>query len=71
MKMFIQRHKIAATLAGSLSVLLLIALAGFNWLFEETGVPKVKSIAHNVGAASVLGVFAHPDDEQQIGRAHV
>lgn len=64
--MFIQRHKIAATLAGSLSVLLLIALAGFNWLFEETGVPKVKSIAHNVGAASVLGVFAHPDDEQLV-----
>lgn len=57
---------------------LVIALAGaWLWLdslFEEPGTRTVPSVAGELGAQSVLAVFAHPDDEQSVAglliRAH-
>lgn len=50
--------------------MLALALAGgWFWLdrqFEEPGARRVSSIAGELGARSVLAVFAHPDDEQSI-----
>lgn len=66
MKTFVTSHKIATSLVGLAVLLLLVALSAMNWLFEESGVPNVRSIAHHVEASSVFGVFAHPDDEQLV-----
>lgn len=66
MKTFVTNHKITSGLIGLIVLLVLSALSAFNWMFEESGVPNVRSIAHHVGAASVFGVFAHPDDEQLV-----
>lgn len=53
-----------------LAALLLIgmsaALYWFDSLFEEPDAQWVASIAGEVEAQSVLGVFAHPDDEQLV-----
>jgi len=43
--------------------------AGFLWLaslFSEPGAVAVPSLAGALGAQRVLGVFAHPDDEQLV-----
>ena len=50
-------------------VLALALAGGWFWLdrqFEEPGARRVASIAGELGAQSVLAVFAHPDDEQSI-----
>lgn len=62
----ISRHKITSGIAGAILIALLGALTALNWMFEETGVRKVGSLAHHVEAKSVLAVFAHPDDEQLV-----
>ena len=52
-----------------LALLLLVVSATLAWmdsLFEEPGARLVPSIAAEVGARSVLAIFAHPDDEQLI-----
>lgn len=46
--------------------IVLIPLFALNWMFEEFDAEDVPSIAHHFGAKSVLGVFAHPDDEQLV-----
>lgn len=61
---WIGNHKIISGLSGLIITIVLVALAGLNWMFEEAGVRKVPSLATHVEANSVLGVFAHPDDEQ-------
>lgn len=66
MKAFIFRHKISVGLIGCLLLIVFAALASLNWMFEESGVRQVKSIAHHVEASSVFAVFAHPDDEQLV-----
>lgn len=52
------------------TALILIGLgAGLYWLdrhFEEPGAQWISSIAGEVEAQSVLGIFAHPDDEQLV-----
>ena len=58
--------KVLIALAG---VLLVLLAAGWFWLdslFEEPGARRVPSISGELGAQSVLAVFAHPDDEQSI-----
>lgn len=50
-------------------VLTLGLAAGWFWLdslFDEPGARRVPSIAGELGAHSVLAVFAHPDDEQSV-----
>jgi len=45
------------------------ALAGFLWLarlFSEPAARRVDSLAGALGAKRILGVFAHPDDEQLV-----
>jgi LmbE family N-acetylglucosaminyl deacetylase len=45
------------------------AIAGFLWLarlFSEPGARRVDSLAGALGAKRILGVFAHPDDEQLV-----
>jgi LmbE family N-acetylglucosaminyl deacetylase len=66
LKTFILKHKIITFLVEIILLLVVAALLGLNWMFEESGVKNVKSIAHHVQASSVLAVFAHPDDEQLV-----
>jgi LmbE family N-acetylglucosaminyl deacetylase len=62
-------HKRRRWLRWSLGVAASLALAlgaGWSWLdslFEEPGAKLVGSLPRYLGDASVLGVFAHPDDE--------
>ncbi len=63
---YFARHKVASGLVGVVVLLAVIALTALNWMFEEPSVRHVKSVAHAVDATSVLGVFAHPDDEQLV-----
>lgn len=62
----IGRHKIISGVVALIALLLATVLGVLNWMFEENGVEHVKSITHLVGASSMLGVFAHPDDEQLV-----
>ena len=62
-----QRAKFAAF--SLMAILLLGITATLIWmdrLFEEPSALLVSSIAGEVGAKSVLAIFAHPDDEQLI-----
>lgn len=61
-----QRHlgRAAALAAGAVA---LLAAGAFVWVdrrFEEPAARKVPSLAAELGAARVLAIFAHPDDEQ-------
>ena len=50
-------------------LVLLAAAGGLLWLrglFREPGAAAVPSLAGALGAKRVLGVFAHPDDEQLV-----
>jgi len=56
-------------LAGSLAAIVAALFAGIWWLdaqFEEPDAVIAKSIAGELGAKSVLAIFAHPDDEQLV-----
>lgn len=61
---FMRGHKIVTGIGVLLLVVVVSFLAFFNSLFEEREAHHVNSIAQLTGAKSVLGVFAHPDDEQ-------
>lgn len=53
-------------LAWSLGFLLLVAITGtmlLDWLFEEPRARPVPSLVEELESRSVLGIFAHPDDE--------
>lgn len=63
---FLRTHKLITALVLVPFVLLATGLAVLNWFFEEDTTTNVRSIAHHVGATSVLAVFAHPDDEQLV-----
>ena len=63
MKTFKLTHKISAVLVGIILLFVVVALLALNWLFEESDVRNLESIAHHVEASSVLAVLAHPDDE--------
>ncbi|WP_417470973.1 PIG-L deacetylase family protein [Maricaulis sp.] len=52
--------------AGVLAILLAAAWLWLDAQFDEPGARRVPSIAGELGARSVLAVFAHPDDEQSI-----
>mgnify|MGYP000403182236 CR=1 FL=1 len=61
------RLKLLAILVAILSFVSLgAALLWMDSLFEEPEATFVSSIAGEVGAKSVLAIFAHPDDEQLI-----
>lgn len=66
MSVFLGQHKIISGFIGAAALLLLVTLGFLNWMFEESNVREVKSIAHHVEASSVMGVFAHPDDETNV-----
>jgi LmbE family N-acetylglucosaminyl deacetylase len=56
---------------GLAAAALVAAAAGAGWLwlaslFSEPGAAAVPSLAGALGAQRVLGVFAHPDDEQLV-----
>jgi len=51
------------------AVLFVLFAGGIIWLdslFEESRGQWVSSVAEEVGASSVLAIFAHPDDEQSV-----
>ncbi|WP_417477719.1 PIG-L deacetylase family protein [Maricaulis sp.] len=58
--------RILIVIAGVLALLLAAAWLWLDSLFEVPGTRTVPSVAGEVGAQSVLAVFAHPDDEQSI-----
>ncbi len=62
-----RKRWIALIVAASL---LLVAVAGAYWfgrsLFHEPTAKGVDSVVGEVGGTRVLGVFAHPDDEQTV-----
>lgn len=58
--------KIAGVMSGLIVAGLTAALIWLDGLFEEPAALSVNSVAAEVGATSVLAVFAHPDDEQLI-----
>jgi LmbE family N-acetylglucosaminyl deacetylase len=62
--------KIVGIVAGVIAgVLALAVLGGFLYMrtyFEAPEAKSVSSLATSLGAKRVLGVFAHPDDEQLI-----
>lgn len=58
--------RILAALSGAVLILVFLALSLLNWMFEEEGAEQVYSISQHTNARSVLGVFAHPDDEQLV-----
>ena len=60
----LQKRLAYAILIGMFIVLM--PLFALNWMFEEFEAEDVSSIAHHFEAKSVLGVFAHPDDEQLV-----
>lgn len=53
-------------IAGVLVIALASAWLWLDSLFEAPGTRTVPSVAGEVGAQSVLAVFAHPDDEQSV-----
>ncbi len=56
-------------LLAAVAILVAATLAAGLWvrsLFSETGAASVPSLAAALGAQRVLGVFAHPDDEQLV-----
>jgi LmbE family N-acetylglucosaminyl deacetylase len=55
-----------AVLVGVIFILLVLALSWLNWMFEESDAELVDSISGHINATSVLGIFAHPDDEQLV-----
>jgi len=60
---------IARILLAALALLLVTAFAAGLWLrslFSEPSAQPVPSLAGALGAKRVLGVFAHPDDEQLV-----
>ena len=60
---------IAKILLAALALLLVAAFAAGLWLrrlFSEPAVLSVPSLTGALGAKRVLGVFAHPDDEQLV-----
>jgi len=66
MAVFLGQHKIISGFIGAAVLLFLVTLGFLNWMFEESNVREVKSIAHQVEASSVMGVFARPDDETNV-----
>ncbi len=52
--------------AGVISIAALAGILWLSWLFSEPGARRVDSLAGALGAKRVLGVFAHPDDEQLV-----
>lgn len=61
--------KIAIVVGAIVGVALIALAAGFLYMrtyFEAPGSKKVRSVVAEVQAKRVLGVFAHPDDEQLI-----
>lgn len=60
------KRPLLRALAVLVLVIVLVLGGVVVWLdqqFEEPGVPRVASIAGELGASSVLAVLAHPDDE--------
>ena len=56
-------------LIGTIIALASIFAGGVYWFdqqFEEADAEHVSSIAEEIGASSVLAIFAHPDDEQLV-----
>jgi LmbE family N-acetylglucosaminyl deacetylase len=63
------RRAVKRLLLAALLALAAAALAGSVWLgrlFSEPSAAAVPSLAGALGAQRVLGVFAHPDDEQLV-----
>jgi LmbE family N-acetylglucosaminyl deacetylase len=58
--------RILIVVLGTLLVAALVAGLWLRRLFSESAVPSVPSLAGALGAKRVLGVFAHPDDEQLV-----
>lgn len=58
--------RIMFALTAALVAAFVIGLIWFDSHFEEPGAVRVSSITEEVGAKSVLAIFAHPDDEQLI-----
>ena len=58
--------KALLAVAGLAAAALLAAFLWLGSLFSEPGAEPVSSLAGALGAQRVLGVFAHPDDEQLV-----
>jgi LmbE family N-acetylglucosaminyl deacetylase len=58
--------KALRVLAGVVAALVLVGAGGVLWLrsrFREPAARRVPSVAVELGARSIVGVFPHPDDE--------